>query len=76
MELLRRQLLSPRWVQHSARVLFVVGQASAAERGQILDAIFDLPREEVVRRVQAGTMAKRALAAHDYALDVFGGEQA
>jgi malate synthase len=58
-------------VQHSARVLFVVGQASAAERGPILDAIFDLDREEVARRVRAGTMPESALAAHDYALDVF-----
>jgi malate synthase len=73
MELLRRQLLSPRWVQHSARVLFVVGQASAAERGPLLDAVFDLEREEVVRRVRAGTMAESALAAHDYVLDVFPG---
>ncbi len=73
MELLRRQLLSPRWVQHSARVLFLVGQATAAERGPILDAIFDLSREEVARRVKAGTFPKSALAAHDYALDVTGG---
>ncbi len=73
MELLRRQLLSPRWVQHSARVLFVVGQASPADRGPILDAIFDLERDELVRRVQAGAMPPGALAAHDYALDVFGG---
>jgi malate synthase len=72
MELLHRQLLSPRWVQHSARVLFVVGQASAQERGGILDAIFDLDRAEVVKRVKAGTLAPSALAAHDYALDVFG----
>jgi malate synthase len=72
MELLRRQLLSPRWVQHSARVLFVVGQASPAERGPILEAIFDLPREEVARRVQAGAFPRSALAAHDYALDVTG----
>jgi malate synthase len=72
MELLRRQLLSPRWVQHSARVLFLVGQASAAERGPMLEAIFDLPREEVARRVQAGTYPKSALAAHDYALDETG----
>ena len=72
MELLRRQLLSPRWVQHSARVLFLVGQATAAERGPILDAIFDLSREEVARRVSAGTFPKSALAAHDYALDVTG----
>jgi malate synthase len=71
MELLRRQLLSPRYVQHSARVLFVIGQAKPSERGQLLEAIFDLPREEILRRVQAGTMDRRALAAHDYALDVF-----
>ena len=28
MKLLKRQLLSPRYIQHSARVLFVVGQAN------------------------------------------------
>ena len=71
MELLRRQLLSPRWVQHSARVLFVVGQASPAERGPILEAIFDLERAELVARVRSGATSERALAAHDYALDVF-----
>jgi malate synthase len=71
MELLKRQLLSPRYLQHSARVLFVVGQASAQERAQILDAIFDLSREEIVRRVRAGTLSKVALAAHDYAYDIF-----
>jgi malate synthase len=71
MELLKRQLLSPRWFQHSARVLFVVGQASAAERGPIMDAVFDLPREEIAARVKAGTMPASALAAHDYTLDVF-----
>lgn len=76
MELLRRQLLSPRWFQHSARVLFVVAQASPAERGQIMDAIFDLSREEVAKRVQSGAMSKAALAAHDYVLDVFEGAKA
>jgi malate synthase len=76
MELLRRQLLSPRWVQHSARVLFVVGQARAEERGPILDAIFDLSREELVRRVRSGALAGSALAAHDYVHDVFEGAQA
>jgi malate synthase len=70
MELLKRQLLSPRYVQHSARVLFIIGQAKPALHGQILEAIFDLPREEVVRRVGAGKMDKAALEAHDYALDV------
>ncbi len=72
MELLRRQLRSPRYVQHSARVLFIIGQARPALHGQILEAIFDLQRDEVVRRVQAGTMDRAALEAHDYALDLAG----
>jgi malate synthase len=71
MELLKRQLLSHRYIQHSARVLFVVGQASAPERARILDAIFDLSREEIVGRVTAGTLSRVALAAHDYVYDIF-----
>ncbi len=71
MELLKRQLLSPRYIQHSARVLFVVGQASEQHRAQILDAIFDLSREEAVRRVKSGTLSGAALAAYDYVYDIF-----
>jgi malate synthase len=71
MELLRRQLRSPRYIQHSARVLFVVGAATEHERAQILEAIFDLSREELLKRVAAGTISKSALAAHDYAFDIF-----
>jgi malate synthase len=75
MDILKKQLLSPNYIQHSARVLFVVGQASAQERGQLLEAIFDLSREEAVRRVQAGTLSQTALAAHDYVFDIFPGMQ-
>jgi malate synthase len=71
MDLLKRQLLSTRYIQHSARVLFVVGQANARQRAQILDSIFDLSREEVEKRVQAGKMEKLALEAHDYVYDLF-----
>jgi malate synthase len=71
MELLKRQLISPRYIQHSARVLFVVGQANERERAQILEAIFDLSREEVVKRVESGSLSKAALAAHDYVYDIF-----
>src|SRR5437016_2583643 len=71
MELLQRQLLSARYIQHSARALFVVGEAHPQQRGQILDAIFDLSRQEIVRRVQAGTLSKAALDAHDYVNDIF-----
>ncbi len=75
MELLKRQLLCPRYIQHSARVLFVAGQANAQERAQIFEAIFDLSREEIVRRVQAGTLNKIALGAHDYVYDIFPGSK-
>src|SRR5262249_33164418 len=44
MDLLKKQLPSPRYIQHSARVLFVVGQASKQEQAQLLEAIFDLTR--------------------------------
>ena len=71
MDLLKRQLLSPHYIQHSARVLFVVGQADPKERAQIMDAIFDLSREEAIKRVQAGKLSKAALAAHDYVYDIF-----
>lgn len=71
MEILKRQLLSPRYIQHSARVLFVVGQATAEERSQILDAIFDLSRAEILKRVEAGGLSPIALSAHDYVYDIF-----
>jgi malate synthase len=71
MELLKKQLLSPRYIQHSARVLFVLGQAAKDQRTQLLEAIFDLSREEAAKRVQAGTLSQAALAAHDYVFDIF-----
>ena len=79
MDLLKKQLPSPRYIQHSARVLFVVGQANKQEQAQLLEAIFDLTREEAVQRVQAGTLSQSALTAHDYVFDIFpdaGGKKA
>jgi malate synthase len=71
MELLKRQLLSPQYIQHSARVLFVMAEGSEQDRSQLLDAIFDLSREEIMKRVEAGKMKPAALAAHDYVHDIF-----
>ena len=71
MELLKRQLLSPKYIQHSARVLFLLAQATDEERKQILAAIFDLSREEIAKRVEAGTIAPAALSVHDYVYDIF-----
>jgi hypothetical protein len=38
-----------------------------------MDAIFNLSREDVVKRVQEGTLSKFALDAHDYVYDIFPG---
>ncbi len=71
MALLKKQLLSPRYIQHSARVLFAVGQASREAGAELLEALFDLDRTEIVRRVQTGTLSPDALAAYDYVYDLF-----
>jgi malate synthase len=47
-----------------------VGQANEEERAQSLEAVFDLSRDEIVKRVQAGTLNEGALAAHDYVHDI------
>lgn len=73
MEILKRQLLSPRYVQHSARVLFVLAPVGEKEREQLLEAIFTLSREEVAKRVQGGTLNESVLDAHDYVYDIFPG---
>jgi len=73
MEILKHQLLSPRYVQHSARVLFVLAPANEQQRIQLLEAIFTLSRKEVVKRVNEGTLNKFALDARDYVYDVFPG---
>jgi malate synthase len=73
MELLKRQLLSPIYIQHSARVLFALAEANEREREQILEAIFDLSREEVVKQTKAGAESQSVLAAYDYVHDIFAG---
>ena len=75
MEILKRQLLSPRYVQHSARVLFVLAPANEHERVQLFEAIFTLSREDVVKRVHEGTLNKSALDARDYVYDIFPGSK-
>jgi malate synthase len=70
MEILKHQLLSPRYIQHSARVLFVLAPAEKRRRGQLLDAIFTLSREQVAERVREGTLDKSILDARDYIYDI------
>jgi malate synthase len=70
MQLLKRQLLSRRYLQHSARMLFVLAQANNEERELLLEAVFDLSRDELVKLVKAGTVKAAALATHDYVYDI------
>ncbi len=71
MDLLKRQLLSPHYIQHSARVLFVVGQSG----GEILEALFDLDRTEIAHRAKAGSLSPDAAAAYNYVYDLFPPEE-
>jgi malate synthase len=52
-------------------VLFVVGQANRQQAAELLEAIFDYPRDEVLKLVQSGKLSQAALAAHDYVFDIF-----
>jgi malate synthase len=71
MELLKRQLLSPRYIQHSARLLFILGQAEQGRHAEVLSAMFDLTREEIIKLIQAGALDNSILADHDYVYDIF-----
>ena len=86
MDILRRQLVCPKYIQHSARVLFVVADKNDVERRNILNAIYyveangspifrdeaGLPsRRMLVETVEAGRLPKYALEAHDYVYDEY-----
>ncbi len=67
MELLKRQLLSQRYIQHSARVLFILAEGGEKDRKKILDAIFDRSRDQIAN--------KTALNAYDYVYDIGDGSE-
>ncbi|PSN97208.1 hypothetical protein B9Q11_04710 [Candidatus Marsarchaeota G2 archaeon ECH_B_SAG-F08] len=84
MDVLKRQLLCPLYVQHSARVLFVIADKSEEERENILSAVFYADRsgkplfrdsqgkpsrEKLVEAVKRGEAPNYALEAHDYIYD-------
>lgn len=69
MEVLKRQLTSPRYIQHSARLLFVIASMSREEGRSLLEAVFAPSRSEVVEEVRRGLLDKRYLDLHDYIYD-------
>jgi malate synthase len=85
MDILRRQLLCPRYIQHSARVLFEVADKGDEQRKTVLDVVYyrneagrplyrdegGAPsREAIEGPVRKGEMPDYALWVHDYVYDV------
>ena len=88
MDVLRRQLLSSLYLQHSPRVLFVIAERPPEELAQFLDAIYYLDRDgaplfrdeegrpsraKLAEAVARQEIPRSALEAHDYVYDVFPG---
>jgi len=69
MEVLKKQLTSPRYIQHSARLLFVIAEADENGRKQILEAVFSSSRDEVVSKIKENKLDEVMLDIHDYIYD-------
>lgn len=69
MEILRRQLTLPRFIQHSGRILFELSPLDDEERRKAMEAIFSLSRDELVEKVRKGELDKKYLELHDYIYD-------
>ena len=85
MDVLRRQLLSSLYLQHSPRVLFVIADRAPEPRAHLLNAIYFVDeagaplyrdsegrpsRAKLVAAVNEGTLPPFALEAHDYVYDL------
>ena len=86
MDLLKRQLLCPLYIQHSPRVLFIISDKDEDKRGKILDAIYytdaegtplfrneagEPSRAKLVEAIRDGNLPSYVLEAHDYVYDIF-----
>ncbi len=85
MDVLKRQLLSPLYIQHSARILFAIAGRNDMERNNILNTVFymdsDLKplyrdssnkqsRDKIVMSVKNKEIDKNILNIHDYIYDI------
>jgi malate synthase len=86
LQILKRQIVvetpagrvpQPRWIKYGSRVLLSLVEQDAPSREEILEAIVNRSREDLVERVERAApgpdreRATRALSAHDYVYDVF-----
>ncbi len=85
MDVLKRQLISPLYIQHSARVLFEIADKNDKEREQILNAIFYMTsnlipvyrdrnnnssRDEILKAVKNKEIDESLLKIYDYIYDM------
>ncbi|MFP3132575.1 MAG: malate synthase [Nitrososphaeria archaeon] len=86
MDILKRQIFSPKYIQHSARVLFSLADKDTEKRRKLLDAIYYLDknlnpvyrdkdgnpsRDELVKAVKRRKISRDILQIHDYIYDFF-----
>jgi malate synthase len=86
MSILERQIMSPNYIQHSARVLFSVADKDGQIREKLLDIIYYLDknlnpkfrdtdgkpsRSEIEKAVKKRKVPRDALQIHDYIYDYF-----
>jgi malate synthase len=86
MDILKRQIFSPKYIQHSARVLFSLADKDAETRRKLLDAIYYLDkklnpvyrdkdgnpsRDMLVKAVKRRKISREILQIHDYIYDFF-----
>ena len=69
MHLLRTQLLHPEWIMYGSRILLSIIESEEEERQQIIWAVFDMKREDLVGQVEAGEVPAAVLSAYDYVYD-------
>ena len=69
MEILRRKITSPRYIQHSGRVIFELSPLNDEERIKAMEAIFSPSREHLLKMIERGELDKKHLELHDYIYD-------
>ena len=85
MDVLKRQLLSPLYIQHSARILFAIAGKNDVERNQILNTVFYMDsnlnplyrdssnkpaRDKIITAVKNKEIDENILNIHDYIYDI------
>ena len=70
MEILMRQLLHPKYIMNSGKVLFILSPLDPERRSKVMDSIFSF-RELVEDKVRRGELDKSVIELYDYIYDYY-----